>query len=190
MRSGGSVLKALSAAEGALPREHRPRAGCVELTRALSASYRNKLHIGTEKALRYVGEPFLYVLELANLNLDGIAGMRSGGSVLKATGPFTYWGTDEGALPREHRPRCRLRRTVPRASSACRSRGAGGAPSSRQLAHSLIGAPQRGYSPASSVREPVVRNCTASGNRCAVIGSRSTSPGSRAVPANATGDGA
>ena len=68
----------------------------------MSASYRNKLHIGTEKALRYVGEPFLYVLELANLNLDGIAGMRSGGgSVLKATGPFTYWGTDEGALPRE-----------------------------------------------------------------------------------------
>ena len=105
MRSGGSVLKALSAAEGALPREHRPRAGCVELTRALSASYRNKLHIGTEKALRYVGEPFLYVLELANLNLDGIAGMRSGGSVLKATGPFTYWGAAEGALPREHRPR-------------------------------------------------------------------------------------
>ena len=31
MRSGGSVLKALSAAEGALPREHRPRAGRAEL---------------------------------------------------------------------------------------------------------------------------------------------------------------
>ena len=83
------------------------------------------------------------MLELANLNLDGIAGMRSGGSVLKvpqapmrghspasivrgagcaelyrehhpraghaerggsvlkATGPFTYWGAAEGALPRE-----------------------------------------------------------------------------------------
>ena len=147
MRSGGSVLKALSAAEGALPREreparrlqgqvrevrpalpreHRPRAGCAELTRALSACRIYKLFTYAEKALRYVGEPFLYVLKLANLNLDGIAGMRSGGSVLKATGPFTYWGTDEGALPREHRPRCRLRRTVPRASSACRSRGAGG----------------------------------------------------------------
>ena len=33
MRSGGSVLKALSAAEGALPREHRPRAGRAELYR-------------------------------------------------------------------------------------------------------------------------------------------------------------
>ena len=30
MRSGGSVLKALSAAEGALPREHRPQAGYTE----------------------------------------------------------------------------------------------------------------------------------------------------------------
>ena len=68
-----------------------------------------KLFTYAEKALRYVGEPFLYVLELANLNLDGIAGMRSGGgSVLKATGPFTYWGTDEGALPREREPARRL----------------------------------------------------------------------------------
>ncbi len=33
MRSGGSVLKALSAAEGALPREHRLRAGRAELCR-------------------------------------------------------------------------------------------------------------------------------------------------------------
>ena len=33
MRSGGSVLKALSAAEGALPREHRPRAGRAEQCR-------------------------------------------------------------------------------------------------------------------------------------------------------------
>ena len=102
MRSGGSVLKALSAAEGALPREHRPRTGCAELTRALSACRIYKLFTYAEKALRYVGEPFLYVLELANLNLDGIAGMRSGGgSVLKATGPFTYWGAAEGVLPRE-----------------------------------------------------------------------------------------
>ena len=45
------------------------------------------------------------MLDLAKLNLDGIAAMRSGGSVLKAAGPFTYWGADEGALPREHRPR-------------------------------------------------------------------------------------
>ena len=74
--------------------------------RASSASRRNKLHIGTKKALRYIGEPFLYVLELANLNLDGIAGMRNGGGpILKAPGPFTYWGAEEGALPREHRPR-------------------------------------------------------------------------------------
>ena len=57
-----------------------------------------------KKALRYVGEPFLYVLELANLNLDGIAGMRSGGPILKAPGPFTYWGAEEGALPREREP--------------------------------------------------------------------------------------
>ena len=105
MRSGGSVLKALSAAEGALPREHRPRCRLRRtVPRALSACRIYKLFIYAEKALRYVGEPFLYVLKLANLNLDGIAGMRSGGSVLKATGPFTYWGTDEGALPREREP--------------------------------------------------------------------------------------
>ena len=36
------------------------------------------------------------------------------------------------------------------------------APSSRRLAHLLIGAPQRGHSPASIVRVPVVRNCAAS----------------------------
>ena len=134
MRSGGSVLEAPPGAEeGALP----PRAlsACRlrgTVPRALSSSHRYKPHTGIEKALRYVGEPFLYVLELANLNLDGIAGMRNGGGpILKAPGPFTYWGAEEGALPREHRPRCRLRRTVPRASSACRSRGAG-APSSRR----------------------------------------------------------
>ena len=38
------------------------------------------------------------------LNLNGIADMRSGGSVLEAPGPFIYWGAEEGALPREHRP--------------------------------------------------------------------------------------
>ena len=39
MRSGGSVLEAPPGAEeGALPREHRPRAGRAELTRASSAS--------------------------------------------------------------------------------------------------------------------------------------------------------
>ena len=123
-----------------------------------------------KKALRYVGEPFLYVLELANLNLDGIAGMRSGGPILKAPGPFTYWGAEEGALPREHCPRaccaelCNEHRL--RAGHAERGLRPQGAP-----------APQRGHSPAS-------------GNRCAAIGNRSTSPGSRAVPANATGDGA
>ena len=91
MRSGGSVLKALSAAEGALPREHRPQA----VSRTLPA----QTYKGAEKALRYFGEPFLYVLDLAKLNLDGIAAMRSGGSVLKAL------SAAEGALPREHRPR-------------------------------------------------------------------------------------
>ena len=84
---------------------------------------------------------YLYVLELANLNLDGIAGMRNGGGpILKAPSPFTYWGTEEGALPREHRPRA-------------------------------------GHAELYREREPVRRY-------------RSTSPGSRAVPANATGDGA
>ena len=116
MRSGGSVLEAPPGAEeGALPREHRPQAGCAELTRASSACRIYKLFTYAEKALRYPGEPFLYVLDLAKLNLDGIAAMRNGE-----------------------------------------------APSSRRLAHSLIGAPMRGHSPASIVRVPVVRNCTAS----------------------------
>ena len=65
-----------------------------------TASRRKKSPMNTEKALRYLGEPFLYVLELAKLNLDGIAAMRSGGSVLEAPP-----GAEEGALPREHRPR-------------------------------------------------------------------------------------
>ena len=108
MRSGGSVLKALSAAEGALPREHRPRA----VSRTLPA----QTYKGAEKALRYFGEPFLYVLDLAKLNLDGIAAMRSGGSVLKAL------SAAEGALPREHRPQAG-RAELTRASSACRSCG-------------------------------------------------------------------
>ena len=134
MRSGGSVLKALSAAEGAFPREHCPRAGraelcrkhcpqagCAELTRASSACRIYKLFIYAEKALRYLGEPFLYVLKLAKLNLDGIAAMRSGGSVLEAPP-----GAEEGALPREHRPqaghteRCREHR--PRAGCTERYR--------------------------------------------------------------------
>ena len=95
MRSGGSVLKAAGpftywgAAEGALPREHRPQA----VSRTLPA----QTYKGIEKALRYLGEPFLYVLKLAKLNLDGIAAMRSGGSVLEAPP-----GAEEGALPREH----------------------------------------------------------------------------------------
>ena len=93
MRSGGSVLEAPPGAEeGALPREHRPRA----VSRTLPA----QTYKGAEKALRYFGEPFLYVLDLAKLNLDGIAAMRSGGSVLEAPP-----GAEEGALPREHRPR-------------------------------------------------------------------------------------
>ena len=100
MRSGGSVLEAPPGAEeGALPREHRPRAGRAELTRASPACRIYKLFIYAEKALRYFGEPFLYVLELAKLNLDGIADMRSGGSVLKAL------SAADGALPRERRPR-------------------------------------------------------------------------------------
>ena len=49
-----------------------------------TASRRKKSPMNTEKALRYLGEPFLYVLELAKLNLDGTAAMRSGGSVLEA----------------------------------------------------------------------------------------------------------
>ena len=130
MRSGGSVLEAPPGAEeGALPREHRPQAGCAELTRASSASRKYKLFTYAEKALRYLGEPFLYVLDLAKLNLDGIAAMRSGGSVLKAL------SAAEGALPREHRPRAGraelYREHCPqagcaelaRASSACRSCG-------------------------------------------------------------------
>ncbi len=168
MRSGGSVLKAPPGAEeGALPREHRPQA----VSRTLPTQLSFAACIGTEKALRYIGEPFLYGLELANLNLDGIAGMRNGGGpILKAPGPFTYWGAEEGALPREHCPSaccaelCREHR--PRAGHAERGLRPQGAP-----------APQRGHSPAS-------------GNRCAAIGNRSPSPGSRAVPANATGDGA
>ena len=74
------------------------------------------------------------MLDLAKLNLDGIAAMRNGGGpILKAAGPFTYWGADEGALPREHRPRAGraelYREHCPqagcaeltRASSACRT---------------------------------------------------------------------
>jgi len=96
MRSGGSVLEAPPGAEeGALPREYRPQA----VSRILPAQISFATYIGTEKALRYLGEPFLYVLELAKLNLDGIAAMRSGGSVLKAL------SAAEGALPREYCPR-------------------------------------------------------------------------------------
>ena len=117
MRSGGSVLEAPPGAEeGALPREHCPQAGCAELTRASSACRIYKLFTYAEKALRYPGEPFLYVLDLAKLNLDGIAAMRSGGSVLKAL------SAAEGALPREHRPQAG-RAELTRASSACRSCG-------------------------------------------------------------------
>ena len=116
MRSGGSVLKAAGpftywgAAEGGTP----PRASSASgLTNPTCANILRNL-IGTEKALRYLGEPFLYVLELAKLNLDGIAAMRSGGSVLKAL------SAAEGALPREHRLRagraelCREREPVRR----------------------------------------------------------------------------
>ena len=118
MRSGGSVLEAPPGAEeGALPREHRPQAGCAELTRASSACRIYKLFTYAEKALRDTGEPFLYVLDLAKLNLDGIADMRSGGSVLEAPP-----GAEEGALPREHRPQAGCAELT-RASSACRSCG-------------------------------------------------------------------
>ena len=130
MHSGGSVLEAPPGAEeGALPREHCPRA----VSRTLPTRISFAACIGTEKALRYLGEPFLYVLELAKLNLDGIAGMRNGGGpILKAPSPFTYWGTEEGALPREHRLR---------AGHAERGLRPQGAP-----------APQRGHSPASGNR--------------------------------------
>ena len=70
MRSEGSVLKALSAAEGALP----PPASVV---RRANLTYSASVE----------------------LNVDGIADMRSGGSVLEAPP-----GAEEGALPREHRP--------------------------------------------------------------------------------------
>ena len=54
MRSGGSVLEAPPGAEeGALPREHCPQA----VSRTLPA----QTYKGIEKALRYFGEPFLYV---------------------------------------------------------------------------------------------------------------------------------
>ena len=92
--------------------------------------YPSRPNVDIERALRYIGEPFLYVLELANLNLDGIAGMHSGGSVLEAP----------PVAEDEHRPRA-------------------------------------GHAELYREREPVHRY-------------RSTSPGSRAVPANATGDGA
>ena len=182
MRSGGSVLEA---PPQALKRGHSPasivrvpavRNGAASVVRKPSqqTAYRHK------KALRYVGEPFLYVLELANLNLDGIAGMRSGGSVLEAPGPFTYWGAEEGALPREHCPRaccaelCSEHRL--RAGHAERGLRPQGAP-----------APQRGHSPASGSR---LRGNNEAREREPVRRYRSTSPGSRAVPANATGDGA
>ena len=69
MRSGDSVLKALSAAEGAPPP--------ASVVRRANLTY----------------------LASVELNVDGIADMRSGGSVLEAPP-----GAEEGALPREHRP--------------------------------------------------------------------------------------
>ena len=69
--------------------------------RNCTASRRKKSPMNTEKALRYLGEPFLYVLELAKLNLDGTAAMRSGGSVLEAPPQ----ALKRGHSPREHRPR-------------------------------------------------------------------------------------
>jgi len=64
------------------------------------SEYPSRPNVDIEKALRYLGEPFLYVLELAKLNLDGIAGMRNGGGpILKAL------SAAEGALPREYCPR-------------------------------------------------------------------------------------
>ena len=85
---------------GAPQRGHSPRKHCPQaVSRILPAQISFATYIGTEKALRYLGEPFLYVLELAKLNLDGIAAMRSGGSVLKAL------SAAEGALPREYCPR-------------------------------------------------------------------------------------
>ncbi len=83
MRSGGSVLKAPRATEGALPasivrkptvqnlREHPPR-----------AAYTNCLY--TQKRLSGISESLLYVLELAKLSLYGVAGHAERGSVLKA----------------------------------------------------------------------------------------------------------
>ena len=77
-----------------------------------------KLFTYAEKALRYLGEPFLYVLKLAKLNFDGVADMRSGGSVLKAL------SAAEGALPREHRPQAgyteRYREQEPATSAQAR----------------------------------------------------------------------
>ena len=69
MRNGGGpILKATG------PFTYWGAAEGGTLPRASSACRIYKLFIYAEKALRYLGEPFLYVLELANLNLDGIAG--------------------------------------------------------------------------------------------------------------------
>ena len=73
------------------------------------------------------------MLELANLNLDGIAGMRSGGSVLEVP----------QAPMRGHSPASIIRVPVTR-SGGLRPQGAP--------------APQRGHSPASIVRKSAVQN--------------------------------
>ena len=180
------------------------------------------------------------MLELAKLNLDGIAGMRNGGGpILKAPSPFTYWGAAEGALPPRASSASRLCKTyasidrVPhiqtvyirrkgspvsrraflyvlelaklslygvaghaerglRPQGAQRRRGgtpprAGtGAPSVRTSARSP--AP---HSPASIVRVPDSRPAArASASTLEPLAMNFFSPGSRAVPANATGDGA
>ena len=100
MRSGGSVLEVPQAPM----RGHSPASIVrVPVIRNCVMSIPRVPHIQTiyirRKGSRYLGEPFLYVLKLAKLNLDGIADMRSGGSVLKAL------SAAEGALPRERRPR-------------------------------------------------------------------------------------
>ena len=128
-------------------------------------------HISSRKGSPVCRRAFSVCSRTSETKPYGLAGMRNGGGpILKAPGPFTYWGAEEGALPREYRPRAcyaeLYREHRPRAGHAERGLRPQGAP-----------APQRGHSPAS-------------GNRCAVIGIRRTSPGSRAVPANATGDGA
>ena len=92
-----------------------------------------------------------------------------------ATSPYGVAGHAKRGLRPQGAPR-RRGGTPPRAGT--------GAPPTRTSAGGLSGTPPR----AGTGYARITRR--ASRNRCAAIGNRSPSPGSRAVPANATGDGA